>query len=216
MMEAADALLQYVADHTEEEPLWLRQIDHRTHLRLLNPRMCSGHVQGRLLKLFTCMIRPQRVLELGTYSAYSALCIAEGLEGDARIDTVEINDELGDFIAESLAAAPAEIAARVRVHFGDALQLIDRLDAGWDLVFMDADKRLYTQCLSLLLPRMNPGGWILADNTLWGGNILDARHDRDPQTVAIREFNERVAADSRLEAAILPLRDGLTIIRKRL
>lgn len=205
-------IADYILARSGPEPEWLRSIDHRTHLRLLNPRMCSGHYQGRLLKLLTEMIRPQRVLELGTYSGYSALCIAEGLGESARLHSVEINDELSDFIADSLAGAPAEISGKIEVHFGDALKVIPQLGGSWDMVFMDADKRLYSSYIDLLLPRLAPGGWIIADNTLWDGNILDPAHDRDPQTRAIRAFNDRVAADPRLQSLIIPLRDGLTLI----
>lgn len=215
-MELSDLLYNYAAAHSSPEPDWLRRIDCDTNLRLLNPRMCSGHIQGRFLALLTRLINPDKVLELGTYSAYSALCLAEGLtKPEAYVDTVELNDELEDFINSHLRLASEEIASRVRLHIGDALEVVPRLSPGWPLVFIDADKRLYNDYLDLLLPLLPPGAVILADNTLWGGNVVDPSHDRDRQTIAIRNFNERVAEDKRLEVVMLPLRDGLSILRLR-
>ncbi len=205
----------YIEAHISPEPSWLQTINRDTNIELLNPRMCSGHLQGRLLKMLTQMIRPRRVLELGTYSGYSALCIAEGLQGeDAEIHTIEIDDELEDFITSHLARSP--YASKVHLHFGDALKLIPELsDEPWDMVFMDADKRLYCQYFELLLPRLAPGAFILADNTLWGGNVVDPGHNRDNQTTGVKRFNDLVASHPAVETVILPLRDGLTLLRKK-
>lgn len=213
-MDFTDLIYDYAAAHSSAEPEWLRRIDRNTNLRLLNPRMCSGHLQGRLLKMFTQLAAPNRALELGTYSGYSALCIAEGLtKPEAYLDTIEIDDELEDLIREHLALSPPRIADRVRLHIGDTSEIVPTLDSGWELVFIDADKRQYNAYLDLLMPLLPAGALILADNTLWGGNVIDVGHDRDAQTRAIRSFNDRVAQDVRLETVMLPLRDGLTILR---
>lgn len=213
-MELLELLYDYATAHSSEEPDWLRRIDRDTNLRLLNPRMCSGHIQGRLLTMLTRIAAPSRALELGTYSGYSALCIAEGLDRPgALLDTIEIDDELEDFIRGHMRLAPAGIASRVRLHIGDATEIIPRLEPGWQLIFIDADKRRYNDYLDMLLPLLPSGALIIADNTLWGGNVIDPGHDRDAQTRAIRAFNDRVAADNRLDTVLLPLRDGLTLLR---
>lgn len=214
-MELTDLLYDYAGAHSSPEPDWLRRIDFDTNLLLLNPRMCSGHIQGRLLAMLSTLVNPDKALELGTFSGYSALCLAEGMQKPgAYLDSIEIDDELEDFIVSHLALAPPQIASRVRLHIGNALDLIPTLNSGWQLIFIDADKRLYNDYLDLLIPLIPPGALILADNTLWGGNVLDSRHDRDAQTRAIRSFNDRVAADTRLDTVMLPLRDGLTLIRR--
>lgn len=211
---SSDLLCEYASAHSDAEPEWLARIDRDTNLQLLNPRMCSGHLQGRFLRLLVEIAAPRRVLELGTFSGYSALCLAEGLSGnDSFVDTVEVDDELEDFIVSHLRLAPVEIASRVRLHIGDAFAVVPELEPGWQFVFMDADKRRYNDYLDLLLPRLEPGALIVADNTLWGGNVVDPGHDRDPQTRGVRAFNDRVAADPSLRALMLPLRDGLTVIR---
>lgn len=205
-------LEEYINRHISAEPAELRDIDRQTNLRLVNGRMCSGHIQGRLLKMLTAMIRPRRVLELGTFSGYSALCIAEGLEEDASIDTIEIDDELEDFILGNLASSPHR--HKVRLHIGDALTLMQQWTRPtFDLVFIDADKRRYPDYLRAALPLVNPGGFIIADNTLWDGHVVaDEKHSL--QTRGIMEFNDLAASHPLLEAAIIPLRDGLTILRK--
>lgn len=215
-MELTDLLYDYASAHSSAEPTWLQRIDCDTNLLLLNPRMCSGHLQGRLLALLTSIVNPDRALELGTFSGYSALCIAEGLRKEkAYVDTIEIDDELEDFIVSHLKLAPEEIASRVRLHIGDAIELLPDLTPGWQFIFIDADKRRYNDYLDALLPLTEPGALILADNTLWGGNVVDAGHDRDAQTIAIRRFNDRVVSDPRFDTLMLPLRDGLTLMRRR-
>ena len=208
------ALTDYVLGHIEPEPEWLRRLDRDANLRLMNPRMNSGHLQGRLLKMFTLHTRPRRVLELGTFGGYSALCIAEGLEQGAEVVTLEIDDEKEDFIREHIAASP--IADRIRLVIGDATELLPALPAAsFDMLFLDSDKRdypaLYPECKRLL----RPGGLLLADNTLWDGHITDPAYDRDRQTTALRRFNAIVSADADVDSVILPLRDGLTLIRLR-
>lgn len=204
----------YIEAHVSEEPEWLTAINRRTNLRLLNGRMCSGHTQGRMLKMLVSMIRPSRVLELGTFSGYSALCIAEALDGDATLHTIEADDELEDFIRESLDSAPKTIADRITLHIGPALEVMDSFEkSSFDLIFIDASKREYPRYYLKAKPLLRPGGYIIADNTLWDGHVIDPAYDRDAQTRGVREFNDMVARDPQVEKVIMPLRDGLTIIR---
>ncbi len=203
----------YIESHIDPEPENLRELDRQTNIRLLNGRMCSGPLQGRVLKMLTAMIQPKRVLELGTFSGYSALCMAEALTDDALIDTIEIDDELEDFIRRALAASPH--GDKVRLHLGDASELAKKWKPGeFDMIFIDADKRKYLEYYELCLPLLRPGGFILADNTLWGGHVVEDPDPRSPQTKGIIAFNDFLAGDTRVEKVILPLRDGLTIIRK--
>ncbi len=208
-------LTEYIEQHSSSESEALHLITHRTHLRVINPRMLSGHVQGRVLSMISQMIQPKRILELGTFTGYSALCLAEGLNEDGRLITLEHNDEMEDFIRENLALSP--LGEKIDLVIADAKEYLSTLltsdTTKFDLVFIDADKKEYCDYLDLVLPLMQPGGWILADNTLWDGHIIDPAYDKDRQTVALRAFNDKVAQDPRLEKVILPLRDGLTIIR---
>lgn len=208
----------YIEAHIDAEPPHLRRLVNHANRSLLYCRMMSGHVQGRFLKMLTQMIRPQRVLELGTFAGYSTLCMAEALDGDRRIDTVEIDDELVPFLRSHFGATP--LGRHIELHTGNALDVVPALHrAGrrWDMAFVDADKRLYPQYLDMLLRLMAPGAWIIADNTLWNGKVEQALNGetarRDPQLDGIMTFNRMVAANPRLEKVMLPLRDGLTIIR---
>ena len=205
-------LEDYIDAHIDPEPEPLRQIDRATNIRLLNGRMCSGHIQGRLLKMLVRMIRPKRVLELGTFSGYSALCIAEGLDDGASVDTVEVDDELEDFIRRSLESSP--YGSRVTLHIGDAVDTMKKWpDGEFDLIFIDADKRAYAEYYREALRLLRPEGFIIADNTLWDSHVVEqGRHSS--QTEGILRFNDIVVADPSVEKAIIPLRDGLTIIRK--
>ena len=207
-------LTKYVEDHISPQPEYLSRIERQTNLRLLNGRMCSGLLQGRLLKMIVEMIRPERVLELGTFSGFSALCIAEALKGEATLDTIEIDDELEDFIRRNLSSS--ECGERVTLHIGAAEDVVKKWNpATFDLIFIDADKRRYSQDFDLCLPLLRKGGFIIADNTLWDGHIIEPKYDKDKQTLALRAFNDKVVQDERLDKVILPLRDGLTIIRKK-
>lgn len=208
-------ILEYIVQHSTPESEALRQIVHTTHIEMINPRMMSGHIQGRVLSMFSQMIRPQRILELGTFTAYSTLCLAEGLADDGMLVTLEHNDELEDMILRNLALSP--LGEKVQLVIGDAMEWLVAQSSDWlyDLVFIDADKREYSAYLDAVLPLVRPGGWILADNTLWDGHIIEEAYDKDKQTLALRAFNDKVAQDERLEKVILPLRDGLTIIRKK-
>lgn len=209
-----DQLDQYISDHISPEPEILAETYRHTHLHHLYPRMCSGHIQGRILKMLTSMIRPARVLELGAYTGYSALCMAEAMGSGTQLHTIEIDDELEDELRGRFESS--EQAGIINLHIGDAMELIEPLSrefGPWDMVFMDANKRHYPQYLELLLPYVRSGGYILADNTLWDGKVAQIPAPTDPQSVGIMRFNDMVVADPRLEVAILPLRDGLTLIR---
>lgn len=208
-----EELEDYVLSHIDPEPENLRRLNRRVQTSLLYPRMCSGHLQGRILKMIVRMVNPLNVLELGTYAGYSALCLAEGLSREyAKVTTIEIDDEMEDFIREQLAASP--FGDRVELIIGDALKLLPTIDRQWDLVYVDANKRLYVDYYNLLIERLSPGAFIVADNTLWDGHVADTTERHDAQTLGIMAFNDLVAADSRVEKVIVPLRDGLTIIRK--
>ena len=209
-------IFEYIEQHSSAESDVLKQITRSTHLEVINPRMLSGHVQGRVLSMISKMIQPKQILELGTFTGYSALCLAEGLTVDGKLVTIEHNDEMEDSIRRNLALSP--LGEKVELMIGDAkesLRLLGKEAIGekFDLVFIDADKKEYCDYLDLVLPLMRKGGWILADNTLWDGHIIDPAYDKDRQTVALRAFNDKVVQDERLEKVILPLRDGLTIIR---
>lgn len=202
-------LTEYIESHISAEPPHLQKLYRDTWLHRLYPRMCAGHVQGRLLKMLTAMIAPRRVLELGTFSGYSAMCIAEGMDQSGEVHTVEIDDEQADSLRELFATAPG---ARITLHIGDALTVVPSLPSGWDMVYIDANKRQYTEYFEMVLPLVRQGGFILADNTLWDGKVATGSHD--PQTLGIERFNDAVARDPRVETAIIPLRDGLTLLRK--
>jgi predicted O-methyltransferase YrrM len=203
----------YILAHTEPEPDYLYRLWRATNIHLLHGRMASGHLQGRLLKMLVQMIRPKNVLEIGTFSGYSALCMAEGLDEDGRIYTFEINDEQEDFTRPWIAGSP--YADKVKFIIGDAITEAPRLGIVFDMAFIDGDKRTYLETYEMALSVVRQGGFILADNTLWDGHVVDAAYDHDAQTVGVRTFNDHVAADPRVEQVILPLRDGLTLIRKR-
>jgi len=202
---------EYIEAHIDPEPEHLHALYRRTHLTRLYPRMCSGHAQGRMLAMLSQMIAPKRVLELGTFSGYSALCIAEGMAEGGQLHTVEIDDEAEDELRELFAAAPG--GDKIILHIGDAEVVIPTLEGNWDLVFIDANKRNYCDYYRLVYPQVRKGGYIIADNTLWDGKVVDAS-SHDPQTQGIIEFNDLVASDCSVEKVILPIRDGMTIIRK--
>ncbi len=211
--DAQQQIEDYLLSHSDAEPDYLKTVVRETHLQMINPRMMSGHLQGRILKMFVQMIRPRAVLEIGTFAGYSALCMAEGLAEGAILHTIEIDDELEDFILRQFSLS--EYGKKIQLHIGNGLDVIPQLDETFDLVFIDADKRLYMEYFELILPLMPKGGIILADNTLWDGKVLiDKPQAKDHQTIAIKEFNDRITTDTRIERVMLPLRDGMTIIRK--
>ena len=211
---------EYIEQFSSPENEVLETITRSTHVHILNPHMLSGHVQGRVLSMLSHMIRPKRILELGTFTGYSALCLAEGLTEDGRLVTIEHNDELEQTIRHNLSLSP--LGQKIDLVLADAKEWLSTNDQRqalsrndfFDLVFIDADKREYCAYLDLVAPLVRPGGFILADNTLWDGHIVDPAYDKDTQTLGLRRFNEQLAADPRFEQVILPLRDGLTLIRK--
>ena len=211
-MSLTTPLDQYIADHSSPESDYLYRLFRATHVEILAPQMASGHVQGRLLKLLVKMIRPKRILEIGTFTGYSALCMAEGLEDDARIVTFEVDDELEDFTRRWIEGS--EHASKVNFIIGDALEVVPTLGERFDMVFMDGNKREYIRYYELAMEYLNDGGWILADNTLWDGHVIEPER-QDAQTNGVRAFNDLVRGDDRVEVVMLPLRDGLTIIRKK-
>lgn len=201
----------YVAQHTEPEPEYLYRLWRATNLRTIHGRMASGHLQGRLLKMLVRMIRPKTILEVGTFSGYSAISMAEGLEEGGRLYTFEINDEMEDFTRPWIEGSPE--ADKITFIIGDAIKEAPRLGVTFDMAFMDGDKRTYCACYDMLMGVVRPGGFIIADNTLWDGHVVDHAYDRDRQTQGIETFNDYVAHDRRVEQVILPVRDGLTIVR---
>lgn len=207
-------LEKYIEDFSEPLPEALGWLDRQTHLRTNYPHMLCGPEVGRLLAMMVRMLRPQRVLEIGTFTGYSAICLASGLPAGGMLDALEINDELEDLIREGFARAG--VSGRIRLQFGDALQILPTLpERSYDLVYLDANKREYPAYLPLILRCLREGGWLVADNVLWGGKVCDESSKETVQTRGILDFNAAVAADPRLESFILPLRDGLNIIRLR-
>ena len=203
----------YILAHTDPEPDYLYRLWRATNVYTIHGRMASGHLQGRLLKMLVQMIRPQRVLEVGTFSGYSAISMAEGLPDDGHLYTFEINDEMEDFTRPWIEGSP--VASKITFIIGDALIEAPKLGLTFDLAFIDGDKRTYRDCYEMVMTILRPGGFILADNTLWDGHVVDHDYDHDRQTQGIETFNDYIAADDRVEQVILPLRDGLTLIRKR-
>ena len=222
-------LEDYIEAHTSPQSELLAEIERNTYWTQINPRMVSGAVQGRLLSMLSRMIEPKYILEIGTFTGYSTLCLAEGLKPDGRLVTIEKDDELESTIRQNLARSPYN--NQIDLHIGDAKKILSSFDycfpspsleerAGerlstFDLVFLDADKREYSAYLDLIYPHVREGGFILADNTLWDGHVIDSKYDKEPQTLALRAFNDRVRHDDRFEVVLLPLRDGLSLLRKK-
>ena len=205
-------LTTYIANHIDPEGDYLYRLYRATNLHTLHGRMASGHLQGRLLKMLVQMTQAKRVLEVGTFSGYSAICLAEGLPDDGLLYTFEISDEQEDFTRPWIEGSA--VANKIRFIIGDAITEAPRLGITFDLVFIDGDKRTYVETYEMALSVLRQGGFIVADNTLWDGHVCDSAYDKDQQTLGIRRFNDLVAADTRVEKVILPLRDGLTLIRK--
>ena len=203
----------YILSHIDTEPEYLYRLWRATNIYMLHGRMASGHLQGRLLKMLVRMIRPKNILEVGTFSGYSALCMAEGLDDGGKVYTFEINDEQEDFTRPWIENSP--VADKIEFVIGDAITEAPKLGIAFDMAFIDGDKRTYVETYEMALSLLNPGGFILADNTLWDGHVTDPAYDKDHQTQGIRRFNDHVAQDDRVEKVILPLRDGLTLIRKK-
>ena len=212
-MTETDKLDRYVAEHIDAEGDYLYRLYRATNIHTIHGRMASGHLQGRLLKLLVKMFQPKNILEVGTFSGYSAICMAEGLTDGGKLYTFEINDEMEDFTRPWIEGS--EVADKIDFRIGDANELAPKLGVVFDMAFIDGDKRTYVETYEMVMNILLPGGFILADNTLWDGHVVEEAYDHDHQTIGIRKFNDHVAADSRVEKVILPLRDGLTIIRKK-
>ncbi len=202
----------YAEEHSTEENNVLAELNRETQAKILMPRMLSGHLQGRILSMISHMISPQRILEIGTYTGYSALCLAEGLSKDGVLHTIEVNDELLPLIKNYIKKAGFD--TRIRIHSGNALSIIPTLDGPFDLVFIDADKVNYSNYYDLVFDKIRLGGIILADNVLWSGKVLGQAERMDTDTKALHLFNEKIRSDKRVECVLLPVRDGIFIIRK--
>ncbi len=212
-MTHEESLEVYILQHTDPEGDYLYRLWRATNIHMLHGRMASGHLQGRLLKMLVSMIRPKNILEVGTFSGYSAICMAEGLDDGGKVYTFEINDEQEDFTRQWIDNSP--VADKIEFIIGDAITEAPKLGIDFDMAFIDGDKRTYKQTYDMVLSILRPGGFILADNTLWDGHVIDHAYDNDHQTQGIETFNAYVANDTRVEKVILPIRDGLTLIRKK-
>lgn len=209
----SEELDNYVCKHSTPESELLRKLNRETHLNVLQPRMLSGHFQGRVLSMISKMLRPKRILELGTYTGYSALCLAEGLQENGELITIDKNDELQELISRYL--NQSDKAHQIQQVIGDALTEIDQLEGSFDLVFIDADKSNYLNYYTKLIERVESGGCILIDNVLWSGKVLSEAKMNDVDTKVLQELNDFVVRDERVEVVLLPIRDGLSLIRKK-
>ena len=203
---------QYAEAHTSPESPLLEQIRRDTYLEVLQPRMLSGHLQGRALSMISKMICPNSILEIGTYTGYSALCLAEGLTDDGVLITIDKNIELIDRVNAYFSRS--EFASKIKMIQGNALSILPKLEQKWDLIFIDADKENYQKYYDMTFPNLNSGGYIIADNVLWSGKVIDP-DENDADTLALKSFNKALIDDSRVEVLLLPLRDGLTVLRKK-
>ena len=203
----------YVVEHSAKEPQLLQQLNRETNQKVLQPRMLSGHYQGRLLSLLSKLINPQNILEIGTYTGYSALCLAEGMRSDGVLHTIDINEELVDLQKRYFDASPWK--NQIVPHLGDATEIIPTLKVDFDLIFIDADKPNYPVYFQQIMQKLRPGGVILSDNVLWSGKVVEPVKGDDESTKALLEYNRMLAEDERLETVMLPVRDGLTISRRK-
>lgn len=211
-MTRSKTLDHYVLDHISPEDNYLTELDRETNLNVLRARMLSGHLQGKILQMLSSMISPTNILEIGTYTGYSAICLARGLKQGGQLHTIEINDELEHIAIKYF--EKAGLLEHITRYSGDATQIIPSLDLLFELVFIDGDKREYSDYYKLVFDKVPVGGYIIADNTLWNGKVVDEPDSNDQQTKGIMEFNELVKNDNRVEKVILPIRDGMTVIRK--
>lgn len=212
-MTETEQLDRYIESHIEPEGDYLYRLWRATNIHTIHGRMASGHIQGRLLRMLVKMVRPKHVLEVGTFSGYSAICLAQGLPEDGKLYTFEINDEMEDFTRPWIEGS--DVADKIDFRIGDAIQEAPKLGVIFDMAFIDGDKRHYVETYEMVLGVLRQGGFILADNTLWDGHVIDPAYDHDHQTQGIRAFNDLVANDTRVETVILPIRDGLTLLRKK-
>ncbi|GET45136.1 O-methyltransferase [Capnocytophaga felis] len=201
----------YATQHSENEPELLQELSRRTHLNVLQPRMLSGHFQGRILSLLSKIIQPKTILEIGTYTGYATLCLAEGLQKDGILHTIDIKEELQDLQREFFDRSGK--GEQIIQHLGQAIDIIPKLEMTFDLVFIDADKQNYANYFDLVIEKMNSGGIILSDNVLWSGKVVEEVKSNDKQTKALLAYNQKLKEDSRIETVLLPIRDGLTVSR---
>ncbi len=207
----SEELENYVALHSEDEPKLLAELNRETHQKILQPRMLSGHFQGRVLSMISKLVNPKHILEIGTYTGYATLCLAEGLQENGSIDTLDNNEELYDFQRKYF--DKSEYGNRIFQHLGNALDIIPTLDKKFDLVFIDADKENYINYFNVILPKMSKGGIILSDNVLWSGKILEEVKANDKKTNVLLEYNKLLKENDKVETVLLPIRDGLTVSR---
>lgn len=208
----SEELEHYIEKHSQDEPQLLARLNKETHQKVLNPRMLSGHFQGRVLSMLSKLIRPQNILEIGTFTGYSALCMCEGMLGNGQLHTIDVNEELVDLQRKYFDLSPW--GQQIHQHLGEAKNLLPNIDLTFDLAFIDADKENYIQYFELILPKMNPGGIILSDNVLWSGKVVEPALPKDTDTQILQEYNRLLKNDTRVETVLLPIRDGLTVSRK--
>jgi len=207
----SDELENYAASHSENEPELLVALNKETHQKILQPRMLSGHFQGRVLSILSKLINPKHILEIGTYTGYATLCLAEGMQSEGSLNTIDINEELYDFQRKYFDLSPWK--NQITQHLGDALDIIPTLNKKFDLVFIDADKENYINYFHMIVPLMNKGGIILSDNVLWSGKVLEPLKAKDKSTEILLDYNKLLKEDPRVETVLLPIRDGLTVSR---
>jgi len=213
MIDINPLLEKYILDHTEAEGKILEELNRKTHIEQIHPRMLSGHLLGKTLQMFSKMIQPEYILEIGTYTGYSAICLAQGLIKGGVLHTIEKNDELKDTINKYI--VKARMLDKIKLHIGDALEIINQLDQKFDLVYIDAEKKEYLDYYNAVFEYVNPGGYIITDNVLWSGKVIEDKKSFDKETLAIFKFNQFVHKDKRVENVLLPVRDGLMILRKK-
>lgn len=213
-MEFIDEQIErYALAHSQDESVILKKINRETHAKVLSPRMLSGHMQGNLLSMFSKMIRPAQILEIGTYTGYSAVCLAAGLKEGGTLHTIDVNEELEKTVRDYFQQAGLD--KKVKYYIGNALDIIPTIQEKFDIVFIDADKENYCKYYDIIFDKVNSGGFILGDNVLWSGKVLDTEKNKDKDTLMIHEFNKKIHADDRVEHMLLPVRDGLMIVRKK-
>lgn len=212
MINSDIELEQYIIDHIEDEDSALYNLNRETHATQLYPQMCSGHIQGSILTLISKLVSPKNILEIGTFTGYSSICLAKGLKEGGSLHTIEINDELEEFASKFI--EEAGMSNIITQHIGDAKNIVPTLESNFDIVFIDANKRLYSEHYDMIIDKVSPGGVIVADNTLWYGKVADPSSHADSQTGSIVKFNKKVKDDPRVESYIIPIRDGITVLRR--
>lgn len=208
----SDELESYIETHSEDEPELLKQLNRETHQKIMQPRMLSGHYQGRVLSMISKLVNPKYILEIGTYTGYSALCLAEGLQNDGELHTIDMNEELMDFQRKYF--DKSGYGSQIHQHLGNAIEIIPEMNKTFDLIFIDADKENYANYYNLIIDKLRTGGLILSDNVLWSGKVIESLKQDDSSTKAIVEYNQLLKNDKRIETVIFPIRDGLTLSRK--